>query len=81
MTPKVEVTSNLRSCLYLALFTAGALFVHGYHPGIEDAECFPTSPRQSTGLNNSRQNAVGTISRKRIPATQENVRHFLGACF
>jgi uncharacterized protein DUF6798 len=40
MTPKVEVTSSLRSYLYLALFTAGALLVHGYHPGIEDAEIY-----------------------------------------
>jgi uncharacterized protein DUF6798 len=36
----VKVTSKLRPYLYLILFTAGALFVHGYHPGIEDAEIY-----------------------------------------
>src|SRR5262245_24869427 len=40
MTHKVEVTSSLRPYLYLILFTAGALFIHGYHPGIEDAEIY-----------------------------------------
>src|SRR5262249_5108756 len=33
-------SSNRRSYLNLALLTAGALLVHGYHPGVEDAEIY-----------------------------------------
>src|SRR4051794_3913979 len=40
MTRKFEDTSNLRAYVYLMLFTAGALLVHGYHPGVEDAEIY-----------------------------------------
>src|SRR2546428_12813117 len=29
--------------IYLALLTAGVLLVHGYHPGIEDAEIYVPS--------------------------------------
>jgi len=40
MTAKTEATSNLRPYFYLFLLTVGALFVHGYHPGVEDAEIY-----------------------------------------
>src|SRR2546426_12694819 len=33
------VRANL-AYIYLALLTAGVLLVHGYHPGIEDAEIY-----------------------------------------
>src|SRR5215831_6535726 len=35
-----KLTSNLRPYVYLVLLTAGALLVHGYHPGVEDAEIY-----------------------------------------
>jgi hypothetical protein len=34
------VTSSRRPYLFLGLLTAGALLVHGYHPGVEDAEIY-----------------------------------------
>src|SRR5215813_10801547 len=40
MTPKLSPVSNLRPYVYLILLTIGALFVHGYHPGVEDAEIY-----------------------------------------
>src|SRR5207247_5843496 len=33
------VRANL-AYIYLALLTAGVLLVHGYHPGVEDAEIY-----------------------------------------
>jgi hypothetical protein len=40
MPRKLDLSSNLRPYAYLILLTIGALFVHGYHPGIEDAEIY-----------------------------------------
>ena len=34
------MSSNRRAYLYLIVLTFGALLVHGYHPGIEDAEIY-----------------------------------------
>src|SRR5215475_8203037 len=40
MKRKFDLSSNLRACVYLVLLTAGALLIHGYHPGVEDAEIY-----------------------------------------
>src|SRR5262245_12934087 len=40
MPRKLDLSSNLRPYGYLILLTIGALFVHGYHPGVEDAEIY-----------------------------------------
>src|SRR5215510_12896856 len=40
MTCKLSPTSSLRPYVYLILLTAGAVLIHGYHPGIEDAEIY-----------------------------------------
>src|SRR2546427_12914374 len=36
----LAVVREILAYIYLALLTAGVLLVHGYHPGIEDAEIY-----------------------------------------
>jgi hypothetical protein len=39
-SPAPAQVSKLRDVLILLLLTVGALLVHGYHPGAEDAEIY-----------------------------------------
>src|SRR5262245_24060374 len=40
MLAKLNVRADLRAYLYVLLLTVGGLLVHGYHPGVEDAEIY-----------------------------------------